>query len=145
MANNIMHMDTSGLENLLRELDKLGGDVRNIAERSLKKAAVQIMNDTLSATMDAHLPAHGKYSQGQTMASVIHFPKVVWEGNTAYVPIGFDFGKPGAGGFLISGTPRMAPDKELNRMYKKQKYMSEIQKMMGDEVMKAIVEQMEKG
>ena len=142
MARNTLKFNTKGLESLLVELDKVGGDVPRTTELVLKKAAVKIMNDTIVAVDKANLPAGGKYSKGYTQASIIHFPQVEWEGNVAWVPVGFDFSKPGAGGFLISGTPRMSPDYQLNKMYKKKGYMNQVQREMGDEVMNAIIEKM---
>ena len=139
----LVNVDTSGMTRLLEELDRLGGDVKQVTEKALRKAAVRVMNDTLTATSAANFPAGGVYSSGDTRESVIHFPKVVWDGDTAYVPIGFDFSLPGAGGFLISGTPRMAPDQALRKMYKQKGYMAGIQRGMQEEIWDEIVRIME--
>lgn len=130
MARNTLKLDTSGLEKLLTELDSLGGNVKQTAELALKKAGVQIMNETILAVSKPKLPAQGKFSYGDTSESIIHHPKVEWEGNVASIPVGFDFSKPGSGGYLIEGTPRMPPATELRQIYKGKRYMAEIQKMM---------------
>ena len=56
--------------------------------------------------------------------------------------VGFDYAKKGAGGFLISGTPRMRPDYELRKMYKQKTYMRKIQQDMIDVVEDYIVDAM---
>ena len=143
---NTLKLDTSGFDRLIKQFESIGGDVKPVVEKALKQVGNKIGTDTLSAITKPNLPAGGKYSSGQTENSVIRNPSVVWEGDTtAYIPVGFVIAKPGAGGFLISGTPKMKPDKELNRMYKGKKYMNEIQKEMSDVVLSAIVEQMQKG
>ena len=86
----------------------------------------------------SYLPAGGKYSTGKTEATIVDNPQVEWSGSRASIEVGFDFGKPGAGGFLITGTPKMKPDKELNRMYKGKKYMKQIQDQMSEVVSEAI-------
>lgn len=132
---NLAKLDMSGMTELLTEIDALGGSAKRAAELALKKAAVSVQNDTIVAVQKSNLPAGGHYSTGDTQRSIIHFPKVEWEGETAWVPIGFDFAKPGAGGFLIKGTPRMKPDAALKKMYQGKKYMNAVQKLMWDELM----------
>lgn len=134
MGRNILRLDTSGMESMLKKLDELGGDVKKVTERTLRKAALKIQNDTVLAVAAPNLPAGGRYSQGDTASSVIHFAHVEWEGMTAWIPVGFDFGAAGAGGFLISGTPKMRPDAQLRKMYKGKAYMNQIQEQMWDEV-----------
>lgn len=132
MARNTLKLDISGIERLLTELDSLGGNVKKTAELALKKAGVQIMNDTILAVSKPNLPAQGEFSRNYTSESIVHHPKVEWSGNVAWIPVGFDFSKPGAGGFLIDGTPRMNPAAKLRQIYKGTRYMTEIQKMMQD-------------
>lgn len=145
-----MQLDTSGLKHLLEALDELGRDIKPTAEYALKHAAVTIQNQTTLALNNKDLPAGGKYSTGETARSVIHFPKVEWEGDIASVPVGFDFEEPGAGGFLISGrreiagTPRMKPDEKLRSIYKGKRFMNRIQKQMWEDVLKVLEEEWNK-
>ena len=53
--------------------------------------------------------------------------------------IGFDFEKPGAGGYLITGTPRMKPDAALSKMYKQKAYMKKIQDDMENVILDLLV------
>lgn len=145
MSRNTLKIDTSGFSRILTEIEKLGGSVERITEKELKQAAVQIMNDTIGYTADAYLPAGGQFSSGDTRAAIIRWPKVEWEGTTAWVPVGFDFTLPGAGGFLITGTPRMEPDVALNKMYKNKSYMAKIQRKMQEDAWDEMISLMENG
>ena len=140
--SSILRLDMSGFEELLTKLDKLGGDIRNVVEDALTQAGETIADDTVDAMASAKLPAGGKYSHGETMASIVRRPVVEWEGTRASIGVGFDFGRPGAGGFLITGTPRMSPNHELQTMYKRKKYMKSIQDDMSTIVTDAIIERM---
>ena len=138
MARNTLKLDTTSIEKLLIDLDSLGGNVKQTAELALKKAGVQIMNDTILAVQKPNLPRQGEFSHNYTRESIIHWPKVEWDGNIAWIPVGFDFSKVGAGGFLIEGTPRMNPATKLRQIYKGKRYMGEIQKMMQDVVWESL-------
>ena len=62
-------------------------------------------------------------------------PSVEWSGWLAELPVGFDKTKPGAGGWLITGTPRMRPDYALERIYVNKRYANRVQKDI-EEVLK---------
>ena len=143
MARNTLKLDTKGLEPLIKKLDSIGGDVKGAVNTALTKAAQTIAESTENAISTANLPARGKYSTSTTKQSIIRDAQVKWDGDTAWVPVGFDFSKPGAGGFLITGTPRMKPDYELNKIYKQKRYMNLIQKGMEEIILNSIVEKME--
>ena len=143
MARNTLRLDTSGFEGILRKLDSLGGNVERAVDDALGKAAETIAMSTEAAVDNVNLPAGGKYSIGLTKESIIRNAQVKWDGDTAWVPVGFDFSKPGAGGFLITGTPRMKPDYELNKIYKQKRYMNLIQKGIEEIILNSIVEKME--
>ena len=61
----------------------------------------------------------------------------------ASIPVGFDYDKPGAGGYLISGRPDMSPDVKLNQMYTGKKYMRQIEKDMVEVINDEIVRKMD--
>lgn len=133
-----LNISTAGLEKLIVKLDELDGDVKKAVEKALDEAGKEITKDTLSAIDKSNLPRQGEYSRGTTKQSVVQNPKVKWEGSTASIAVGFDYDKPGAGGLLITGTPKMRPDKPLNDMYKGKKYASNISKKMSKTVSDAI-------
>lgn len=141
---NTLRLDTSGFAEMIRKLDALGGNVRQAVTDALEQSAETIREDTLDALDNAYLPAGGRYSMGDTKESVVDDKHVRWEGLVGWVPVGFDFSKIGAGGYLITGTPKMQPDYRLNQMYKQKKYMSQIQRDIGNVIMDYVVEEMEK-
>ena len=138
MARNTLRLDTSGFSDALKMLDSID-NVQRVVDDALGTVAKKIETDTKSALSSANLPARGKYSTGKTNESVVTDGRVHWEGQVAWIPVGFDFSKVGAGGYLISGTPRMMPDKALNRMYKGKKYMKEIQAILADKVLDYVI------
>lgn len=142
MARSIMKLDTEGFEGMIKRLENLGADVKKAVSDALGQAAETIRDDTKEAITSANLPAGGKYSKGDTAKSVIDDTKVNWQGDIAWVPVGFDFGAPGAGGYLITGTPKMKPDAVLHRMYKQKQYMNFIQDGIGDVLMGYITDKM---
>lgn len=132
MGKNLLKLDVSGFEEYIQKLEKLEADIKPIVSDALNQAGETITDDTFDAVSDSNLPRGGEYSTGKTRESIIKNPRIKWSGTTAEIGVGFDFNKPGAGGYLITGTPRMAPDKALNKIYKSKKYMKDIQKDMID-------------
>ena len=132
MARNTLKLDTSELEQFLKKIEEMGGNVERVTEKILVETAQRIAQDTLTALAKPNLPAQGRYSspQEKTRQSVVQDATATWDGSVVWAPVGFRFSMPGAGGFLISGTPRMAPDLELRKMYKQKKYMNDLQKQM---------------
>lgn len=130
MGRNVLKLDTKGFNEYAEKLDKLGGDLQSIFTKALEKAGETITNDTIAGMASSNLPAGGMYSTGETAASIVKNPKAAWGGMMGEIAVGFDFGKPGAGGYLITGTPRMRPDKALNKIYKSKAYMNNIKKDM---------------
>lgn len=111
--------DTKKIEDMIGTLESIGVDVRKVVEKELKEVSDRYTMDTHLAISDQYLPAHGKYrsKENETASSIIENPSVQWEGDVASIPVGFDFTKPGAGGFLLYGTPKMQPDRQLQKVY----------------------------
>lgn len=130
MGKNMLKLDTRGFDDYVAKLQKLGADLKPIFTDALTQAAETITKDTINGMKDQYLPAHGEYSSGDTKKSIVRNPRIEWIGMVGEVAVGFDFSKPGAGGLLITDTPKMQPDEELNRIYKDKKYMTNIKKDM---------------
>lgn len=143
---NTLRLDTSAFSDVIAKLEGMGADVKQITSDALSVAAEKIARDTKIAIQPENLPAKGKYSRhpSKTAESIITTTEVTWEGLTAWVPVGFDFAKPGAGGYLISGTPRMKPDRELNRMYKQKAYMGKVKAEISEVFYKHLAGEWEK-
>ena len=135
---NTLKFDTKGLEEYMEKLERVGGDIKNVTVNALEQASKKVEQDTLSALEKSNLPANGKHSKGDTKKAVIKNSKATWEGTRAVIPVGFDYSKHGAGGLLITGTPKMQPDRTLNKMYKGKRYMTQVKddmkKVFADEI-----------
>ena len=130
MGKNVLKLDVHGFDEYAEKLDRLDADLKKIFTDALEEVGETITEDTENAVTDENLPAGGKYSSGETKESILKNPKVEWNGTIGQINVGFDFGKSGAGGYLITGTPRMRPVKELNEIYKSKRYMNNIRKDM---------------
>lgn len=139
---NTLNLELSGFNELVTKLEGLNGNVHKVVTSALQQAAETIEEDTRDAVKKSNLPAKGIYSTGDT-EKAIATPSVTWSGTVAEVGVGFDYSKNGAGGFLITGTPRMQPDRELQKMYKQKKYMKAIQADMEEVVQDEISRVME--
>lgn len=137
MAKNFLSIDFTAFEDLAEQFEKAGGNLHDLIEEAMQDLAEDVTDDTRAAMAPGFLPAGGKYSTGTTEAAIVP-PQVKWVGSVAEAPVGFDKSKPGYGGYLITGTPRMRPDRELNRIYRGKKYqknrMDEIRQTFMDNI-----------
>lgn len=143
MARNTLKLQMGGFEELISKLDHLQGDVRKAVTDAMEQAGETIGEDTIEAVEKSNLPAEGAYSKGNTENAIVSNPHVQWSGTQAEIGVGFDYSKKGAGGFLITGTPRMKPDYALQKIYKQKKYMNQIQRDMAEVVTDYITDKME--
>ena len=111
-----------GFDEMIEKLDEINANVKDFVTESLEAVGEDIGVYTKEAIKKEELPAGGKYSTGATAQSVIINPKVEWSGTFASIGVGFDYSKDGAGGMLISGTPRMQPVQGLVDIYKRKKF-----------------------
>ena len=127
-GKNKAKVKLEGFKEMITTLDGLGGDLVGIAADALSQAGETIGWDTMEAAQNPNMPAEGKYSTGRTEQAVLTTPRVEASGNLVEVGAGFDYTKDGAGGILITGTPRMKPNYELNKIFKGKRYMNNISK-----------------
>lgn len=120
------------------KLDNLGVSLEKVFGEAMEKAAAEVQQDTIAAMEKANLPAKGKFSDGQTESTILRDVKVKWSGSLGAVNLGFDKTKPGAGGFLITGTPRMQPDLQLADIYGSKRYENKLKKQIEKDLQAAI-------
>lgn len=135
---SMIYIDFSNFADYAAKLETLNADLKSIFSNAMEEAAEKVQMDTIAALDDAQLPAHGIYSQGDTVDSVIDDIKTSWAGSVAEVKLGFDKTKNGAGGFLITGTPKMQPDRALERIYGSKRYETELKKQIEKALQQAI-------
>ena len=135
-------IDFGVFEDLADQLEKIGADVKETFSEVMEKEGEKVAKDTVAAVQAANLPAGGAYQSRakETESSIIMQPKVEWSGSLGELPLGFDKTKPGAGGFLITGTPKMRPDYALEKIYAQKRYESNMKK----EMMNALQDQIDK-
>ena len=136
--NKHLSIDFSQFEEYGEKLDKLGVDLQQAIGNAMEKAAEKVQKDVSEAVENQNLPEKGKYSKGDTRKSVIQNPKVEWSGLTGEIKLGFDKSKPGAGGFLITGTPKMQPAKKLSSIFQSRKYKNDITKEIREELQREV-------
>jgi hypothetical protein len=117
-----LSIDFQVFEDFAAELDDLGADLKEIFTDVMEQEGETVGEDTKDALQKSHLPAGGKYSTGVTEKAVVMNPKVEWSGSMGEMGLGFDKTLPGAGGFLITGTPKMAPDHALEQIFSRKSY-----------------------
>ena len=119
---NQFGIDFSQFEDLAEELDGLGADLQEIFTDVLEQTGETVQADTTEAMAAKNLPAKGQYSKQKTIKTIDKNPPVKWSGTVGNVGLGFDKSKPNAGSFLITGTPRMAPNYKLEDIFVRKKY-----------------------
>ncbi len=107
MAKSKFGIQFEGFSELMEELDKLGGELEEVAEECLIAA-----HEEVTPLIKADIARH--HNTGRTEASIVDRPVVTWEGQTASVDIGFNLKQGGMPSlFLMYGTPRMKKDAKL--------------------------------
>lgn len=125
-----------------RRIDELGGNLEMIFTKVLETVGEMIQTETIAALAPEHLPAKGRYSTGETKASVIENPRVRVSGSILEIPVGFDKTKPGAGGWLITGTPRMAPAGKLAYIFDSKFYVNRVCRWKAEEILQAEIKRL---
>ncbi len=101
MGKNSLKLELSGVEELLRSIEKMGGDVNAAAEKALLASAVPFHQELKVAIK--------KHRRSGLTESTLREPKQVkWEGNRCTLEVGFNLKSGGLPAlFLEYGTPRM--------------------------------------
>ncbi len=118
----MLSVDFSGFRDYAEKLDNVGANIQDIFGKVMEEAAEKVQDDVRDAMAEGNLPAKGKYSKGATKQSIIDDVSVRWSGTVGEIGIGFDKSKPGVGTWLITGTPKMQPVKELAAIFGSKKY-----------------------
>lgn len=126
----MISIDFSNFADYAAKLEMLDANLQDVFSRAMEDAAEKVQQDTIAALESSNLPAEGKYSQGDTLNSVIKDIKTIWVGSIGEIKLGFDKTKAGAGGFLITGTPKMKPDLALERIYGSKRYENQLKKQI---------------
>lgn len=121
-------IDYRQFEELAEELQNLNADLKTVFSEVMEEEARKIQDATTKAMASGFLPAGGKYSTGNTKDAIKQDPKSKWSGSVGSIAFGFEYDKPNAGKWLITGTPKMQPNAALARIYASDKYKSDMTK-----------------
>lgn len=109
-----MKLEIEGLSEYLNRIQQLDGNIRETTEKALRETHQIVTQKAQKAMSASYLPARGKYSTGETLTHLRRNAAIEWHGDVAEVPVGFNIKGGGLTSiFLMYGTPRMRPDKEL--------------------------------
>lgn len=107
MARNRFAVTFEGFNELMENLDRLGGDLKEITEECL-----QVPNKIIAPKLHADMKKHKR--TGKTEQSTVENSRVTWEGTKASVEVGFNLKNGGIPSiFLMYGTPKMRKDTKL--------------------------------
>lgn len=115
MANRRFTCEFDGMDRVIRRLDAIGGNIKEITDQALKETHNKI-------TSDLHRDMNPHHRTGRTESAISEQTNVSWVGSIASIEIGFDLrhgGMPSI--YLMYGTPRMKKDQKLyNDIYGRQ-------------------------
>lgn len=100
-------VEFAGFDEVLKKLNKLGADTKQITEDALQKSFDIVTKKAEAAIAAPNLPKGGKFSHGGTERSLTRTLEVTWTGTEAVAPVGFNAKKGGLPSiFMIKGSPR---------------------------------------
>lgn len=102
MANKLS-LDFKGFEEMIAEIDGMGGDMQRAVDGALKQT-----KSFVTGQLEQEIGKHRR--TGRTEASLDKDMSVEWDGTTASIDVGFHIRDGGlASVFLMYGTPRHGP------------------------------------
>lgn len=146
MPKNKIGLQFKGFEELAAKLDELAGTdgIKRAIEAGLKTSKQYVNGELEKVLQPSNLPAHGIYSEGETLKSINKDFSVKWDGMQASVDVGLDFKKSGMTSiFLMYGTPKHPPVKGLYDAIYGKKTQSNIKKLQETAVNQVIKRTME--
>lgn len=110
-------LQLKGFEDLMEDLDRLGGDLKQVTTEALEKSHAYVTPNIQQAMQKHH-------RTGRTESTIDTSGKVTWKGDVASVDVGFDISGGGLAsvflmyGTKVYGTPRTKKDTKLyNSIY----------------------------
>ena len=139
---NFIAIDFNQFNEYAERLEKLDVSIKETFERVMEEQGKKVAEDTEKAVEKANLPARGEFSTGDTKKAIVMNPQVEWFGSIAEIHLGFDFTKPNSGSLLITGTPKMDPDRALEKIYRSRTYEKNMIKAIAEELEKEVQKHM---
>ena len=131
------NLDFSGIENLSKRFEDMGGDLKELANQALKETHNHVTPKVEQAMNSS------KYNfnrTGKTKETLRRKAQIEWAGYVASVGVGYDINKGGLPSiFLMHGTPTIAPDKKLYNAFFSNKTKKEVSELQKDVFIRAII------
>lgn len=147
MSKKLLTLNYKGFANYMARLDELAGNkgMNRGVDAALKESKKYVNNQISEAIENKNLPAHGKYSKGDTRKSLDKNFKIEWDGTCAEIKVGFIFEKSGMSSIMLMyGTPRMEPANGLYDAIYGSKISRKIKKIQSEAIAKVISRVMKK-
>lgn len=142
MARNQLGLEFDGLDELVKDLQKVGASIETTAEKALEETFETVTPGILEAINKSR---YNFNRPGGTKDSLQKRAEIERNGSTIAVPVGFDIDSGGLPSiFLMYGTPSITPDRNLyNSIFGKKVvdkvadvqervFLQEIRKQLGD-------------
>lgn len=124
---NKMAIEFEGFNEVIANINKLGGNAKKITNKGLKETHKIITEKAEKAIQKSNLPAKGKYSTGTTEKSLKKEANIEWNGTVGSVPVGFSISNGGLASILmIYGTPRYMKNQKMYNTFWSSKTHNEI-------------------
>lgn len=112
-------LDSDDLQIFIKHLESTNKNVKKSCESALRASKQYVTNQLEKDTVKANFPAQGTYSHGGLKESIDKNYKIEWQGDKAFIKIGYDFRKSGLLSiFMMYGAPRKVPPmKKAKKLY----------------------------
>ena len=141
MASHKFQIDFSEFDGMLKELEKAGGNVEQVAEEALIKSHEYITPKIEKKLDKSNLPHQGAFSTSEhkhSLKQVIKKPITNWEKKgVCSVGVGFNLDETIVPIFLIRGTKNMKPVKGLKALLEGKKTKEEVAEIQEEIILKA--------
>lgn len=129
---NRMGLRVEGIEEILKRLDEVGGNLEETTEEALKKS-----HKFATGEMAGAMLKHNKTYR--TINSLEKEQHITWQGSKAMIDVGFDIANGGLPSiFLMYGTPRIKKDTKLYSAVYGKKTLERIAEIQADVFFEAI-------
>ena len=134
-------IDFSGLDDLIKEIDALDGDVKQVIETSLMESARRATNRMQGIISDpATYPAKGIYSKGETAKRALT-PEIIWRSETdGYVRWGINSKDYKVPFYMMYGTDRVKGSSKLRNAIFSASIKKDFETDLEEQLQKAVEE-----
>lgn len=125
-----LKLDFDGMDKVINRLSKLEKDIKPVTEKALRESHKIVTEKAAESVLRSNLPAHGKFSHGDTARSLRKDAEILWNGSQATVHVGFDISNGGLPSiFMMYGTPRYMKNQKMYNAFYSKRTLDEIKEL----------------